>query len=491
MENRKKTVYELLSYACEHFGDVNAICRNDLNITYKDLFEIVKLRAIMYQREGCIGKYIDIKPELSIKFLIEFLSLSMAGAVVVLHEPGLRLQEFDVPVFKYVDPEKSIEEECLNFPGNNENDEEYQNISENEICTLIFTSGTSGRQKGVLLSQKNIITDAMLGYKTIGIEALKPGDRTIPVLPVFHMFGITASMLSPIYAGLSLCFIEDIKYLSRKINIIRPKILFLVPMILKALLAKAQQMLERGVIQEQYIKEKVFGGADIVVSGGAPLADYIAEGFEKYGIKVLNGYGITECSPIVTVSNHIDYKTGAVGKINNLYNTKVVIHNGCILVGGDIVMEGYYTEEENPFIFIDEERFFNTKDYGLTDDDGNLYIRGRDSNLIIMDDGNNISPEEIENRFEKYAAIEGVIVYPGKVNGNNILCITVKPTNEIIGEYSLDEIKSMVNIIIKEVNAALPSFKMIKKAVIRTEPFIKTGLNKIKRIEENTNGQCD
>ncbi|MDY3215225.1 MAG: AMP-binding protein [Ruminococcus sp.] len=211
---------------------------------------------------------------------------------------------------------------------------------ENAVSLIIFTSGTSGRHKGVMLSQRNIISSAMIGVEKVGKGLLYPCDRSIPVLPLFHMFGITASIIAPMSLGMTLYIIDEMKYVIKSLSSIKPKILFAVPMIIKTMLNRAL-LLEKKGLSPQKIKDEFFGGLTAVVSGGAALHPELIEQYERFGIQLLNGYGITECSPIVTASSYNDFEKGAVGRVNDLCCAEVKIIDGTVHVSGDIVMQGY------------------------------------------------------------------------------------------------------------------------------------------------------
>lgn len=476
-----KTIYELLRTAAATSGHIPALINQEKRISYEVLYQDVLSIAVGLQQLGYRDKYVELTPVLNEDFIKAYLALIVAGAVVVIHEEGLDIADYEVSVFASVDPAQIVEIQSSSA-------EAYKKVPEDNACTLIFTSGTSGRQKGVLLTQKNLVSDAIHGLQAVGGTAvLKPGDGTIPVLPVFHMFGITASIVASLYANLTLHLIDDIRYLSREIVHARPKIVFLVPMIIRTMLNNADKAVMAGKVPTEMVKEALFGGTDIFVSGGAALDPAIVVGFEKYGIEVLNGYGITECSPIVTVCRSKDFRLGTVGRVHDLYGAKIIIHKGMVHISGDIVMKQYFTPEEDSFVEVNGERYFNTRDFGSIDEEGNLSIGGRDSNLIIMEDGNNISPEEIEQLFEKYEALEDVLIYPEEKNGVTILAIVMRIEDHVRATLSKEEALALLNEFVDEVNQTLPSYKKIKLVVLREQPFIRTSLKKIKRVKENRN----
>lgn len=470
----KKTIEAMLRSSSAKFGNTLAMVCGDKHRDYKELCSEIMGLASAFQKQGLKGRKIDLKAELSAEWIIVFLALNVAGAVVILHEPMLDATEYINDIFMKTD--------AATLYAYERSSELTEEAEEDDTAVIIFTSGTSGRHKGCMLSQKNIISDALLGARMIGEGALKEGDRTIPILPVFHMFGITASFIAPFSIGMTVYIINDIKYVIKSLPEIRPRVLFLVPMIVKTVLSRAKMMLKAGMTHEE-IREKAFGGLPLIVSGGAALQPDLIDEYDKFGIELLNGYGITECSPIVTTSSYKNNVRGAVGRVNDLKYAEVRIIDGTIHVSGDIVMKGYCGNETSPFKIIDGQKWFDTLDTGNIAEDGSLFVTGRCSNLIILDDGNNISPEEIELYFEKYDLIESVMVYAK----DSTICASVYPCQELIKDKSETELYDAVAMIIDEINQSLPTYKRVRLWKIRKEDFQRTSLRKIIRSGVN----CD
>lgn len=478
MEKRQiKTVLELLDYAKDNFGEIIALEGEGFSMTYRELRSTVGGLAAAYQKQGFRGKKTDLYPEMSREWILVFLALLAAGAEIVIHEPAMKPEALMDGIFR-----RGKAEELMIPPAA---EEDFAPAGPEDTAVIIYTSGTSGAPKGVMLSQKNLAADALLGYETIGPETFRPGEKTIPVLPLFHMFGITASILSPFCGGLTLVLIDEIRYLQKKLPEVRPRILFLVPMVVKAMLRRAALAVKSGALPPEAVREHAFGGLDVIVCGGAPLQAELIDEYQKLGIRLLNGYGITECAPVVTVSRYDGFRKGAVGNVRNLRGTEVRIIDGTIHVSGDIVMKGYWGRSGSGFREEDGKRWFDTQDTGTIDEEGNLFITGRKTNLIILDDGNNISPEELENMFEPYEVIRDVMVYEGKNAGGQVIAASVYPDPEWAAARGAEEAAREVERIIAEVNEALPLYKKIRKWKIREKDFHRTGLNKIIRSGVN------
>lgn len=467
----KRTMEGMLRASAGQYGDIPALVFGDRQMNYRELYDQVTALACTFAERGFRGKKIDLRPELSAEWILVFLALTAAGAVVVLHEPMLDISGYL--------PDISMTADAAELYAYPRGGSLAEHTDEDDTAVIIFTSGTSGRHKGVMLSHRNIISDALLGAEMIGADALKAGDRTIPVLPVFHMFGITASILAPLCIGLTVFVIPDMKYVIRSLAQIRPRILFLVPMIAKTLLSRVRLLLKNGMPREA-IREQVLGGLPMIVSGGAALQPDLIDAFAELGVALLNGYGITECSPIVTTSTFGRNVPGSVGRVGQTSYAEVRIIDGRIHVSGDIVMQGYCGDEPSPFKTICGKRWFDTRDNGCISEDGDLFITGRSSSLIILDDGNNISPEEIEQLFEEYEAVGSVLVY----EKHNTLCASVYPAQEICPE----DAAGLVADIVEAVNHRLPPYKRVKRWSIRTQDFRRTSLKKIIRSEVNYDG---
>lgn len=475
--DEKRTFYNLLKRKSEQFADINALISGEYKINYSELFKKASELAAVYQKKGFSGKKIDLSPAMSCEWIIVFFALVMSGAIVVLHEPFLNVSEYIDDIYIKSD----ANELCFNESANGHT---LVPQDENAVSLIIFTSGTSGRHKGVMLSQRNIISSAMIGVEKVGKGLLYPSDRSIPVLPLFHMFGITASIIAPMSLGMTLYIIDEMKYVIKSLSSIKPKILFAVPMIIKTMLNRAL-LLENKGLSPQKIKDEFFGGLTAVVSGGAALHPELIEQYERFGIQLLNGYGITECSPIVTASSYNDFEKGAVGRVNDLCCAEVKIIDGTVHVSGDIVMQGYYNDKSEPFKYIEGKKWFDTLDNGTIDSNGNLFIQGRQSNLIILDDGNNTAPEELEVMFEKYDIIGDIMVYEAHAELGNLIAASIYPNQELVSTMTETEVYAEIEKAVNEVNSRLPIYKRIKAWKIRKNDFLRTSLKKIIRTGVN------
>lgn len=471
------TVYDLLLRSKEEHGAVAAIESSRGKITYGELFHMVWKLACSYQTMDMCGKKVDLYAELSVDWIIAYLALLTAGAEVVLYEPGFEIS------YSKDDGILSGKAEELISVKQQEGEGKYKKPDGNDVATIIYTSGTTGKPKGVMLTQKNIVQDAILGYERIGTINLSPGDFTIPVLPVYHMYGITASIFASLYIGMTVYVLDDIKYLLKRLPEIKPKVLYLVPMIVRTIYERMQVLLNTRKIPEEILKTMIFGeNIDLIVSGGAPLDIKMIDFFASVGIHLLNGYGITECSPIVTVCNKQKNKKGSVGNVTDMDNVQVKIINDTVHVSGDIVMKGYADGNEDDFYYENGRRWFNTNDLGRIDDEGYLFITGRKKNLIILEDGNNIAPEALEACFNKYEMIAESVIYVNEENTVPMLGVYIRLDQAFLEGEEQDRIERKVQSIIDEINDKQPLYKQVRCFYI-VEEFPRNKGGKILRDE--------
>ena len=379
-----------------------------------------------------------------------------------------------------------------------------EKVDEEKMSVLLFTSGTTGVMKGVMLSQRNICSDLMGVYPCI--EA-NENDRSLSVLPLHHTYECIAFLMI-IYCGGSIAFSGGIRTLKDDFASFRPTVLVCVPLLLerfhKLILKKMTDEGKRkkaqlitglsGIISEEN-RRKIF--SDIhsffgerlrkIVVGAAALSEEIAKDFSAFGFKLIIGYGLTECSPIVICNTVKDITLNSIGK--PLSNVQVKIEGvsedgvGEICVKGPMVMLGYYKNKEETDKVM-KNGWFYTGDLGYKDRYGNYRITGRSKNVIVTRNGKNVYPEELEFYLLKHSVIKEVVVT--SEIGDIITAHIFPDENEIAKKLRKDtvtsaEIKKAITQAIRDVNKRIPSYKNIRDTVIRKEEFSKTTTHKIKR----------
>lgn len=359
-------------------------------------------------------------------------------------------------------------------------------------CIFIFTSGTTGVPKCAMLCQRNIMSDMILS-----IESLKFPKGTVCVLPLNHTFGMMACVLCQFYCGFPVFLNSGLKYILRDINEAKPGHISVVPLfvesfyksiwknakktgkdkLLKNMIKASNGLRKVGIdLRRKFFKSVIdaFGGnLEMIITGGAPIPDELILGFDDLGIRVVNGFGITECSPIVSLSLLEGNKLGSIGKPIKNVEMKVINKNedgeGELCVKGDIVMLGYYNNPEAT-AQVFEDGWFLTGDVGKIDDDGFVFITGRKKNIIILENGKNVYPEELEYLIGRIEGATEVLVYAE----DGVI------TAEIYAEDMSfkDKIEESIK---QELNPSVAPYKQIHKIKFRDTEFVKTTTKKIKR----------
>lgn len=378
-------------------------------------------------------------------------------------------------------------------------------VNVNELNVIMFTSGTTGFNKGVMISQNNLLVNIEQSCKAFGIY-----HKTVAVLPFHHIYENVCGMIAPITVGMTLFINDSLKYLSKNLKLVKPELEIMVPLFLETMEKSIRVELKRmnlektfensikfsnfllkfGIDLRRLLFRKVhanFGGKlKAIVCGGAALKPELITFFGDIGITIHNGYGITECTPLISVNLNKKGDHFSVGKIFSSCEVKIDNKNeegiGEILVKGPNVMMGYYKDDES-----NEKSFtngwFRTGDYGSIDADKNLVICGRKKNLIVLSNGKNVHPEELEGYiYEMMPYVKESLVYIDKnKKGSEVISTYVYLDQDFSSGKSLEELESILKEDLKKVNKKLPSFKKIQHIYIKEEEFEKNSSKKIIR----------
>ena len=253
-------------------------------------------------------------------------------------------------------------------------------IDPEKLCTILFTSGTTGKSKGVMLSHKNLVENAICLDMKIPV-----GTVSMTLLPINHVYCLTMDIIKGIYIGVTSCINDSIMHVQKNLKLFQPEIVLLVPLVIESIYAKLKAA--GNLIPKKVIAKQAFGGnLKTIVSGGAYLNPDYVEKFAEYGITILQGYGMTECSPVISTNLEWDNRKGSVGKL--LPNCEGKIVDEEIWIKGSSVMMGYYKMPEETAETL-EDGWLKTGDLGYIDEDNYVYITGRKKNLIILANGEN------------------------------------------------------------------------------------------------------
>ncbi|MDD7404104.1 MAG: AMP-binding protein [Butyribacter sp.] len=360
--------------------------------------------------------------------------------------------------------------ELKTIGSNNENDE--KSPEEEDIATIIFTSGTTGKSKGVMLTQKNLAENVLsVDFVT------NPGSIVLSVLPIHHAYCLVMDWLKGFSLGVTVCINDSLLHMVRNMGIFKPDIMLMVPMMIETIYKRLSAA--DPAIPKQILAEKVFGGnLKIIFTGGAHLDSFYIDEFAQYGIDVLEGYGMSECSPVISSNTQANHKTGSIGR--PLSNVEISFEDGEILVRGSSVMKGYYKMPEETKETL-KDGWLHTGDKGYQDEDGYLFINGRVKNLIILSNGENISPEEIENKLA-LGELVGEVIVTGENNG---LTARIYPDQEIVQAKGMEPemVQEKLQEFLDAYNKTQPTYRQITGLVVRKNPFIRSSTKKIKRQE--------
>ncbi len=357
---------------------------------------------------------------------------------------------------------------------------EDERPGDDDVCTIIFTSGTTGKSKGVMLTQRNLHDDV-----TNVVVSFPPGTTMLSVLPVHHAYCLVMDWMKGFSMAATIYINDTLLHMVRNIGIVKPNILLMVPLMIETI-AKRLEAADPSVPKRE-AAEKIFGeNLQYIFSGGAHLDPSYIHFFEEYGIQVCEGYGMSECSPTISTNGELGNRPGSVGKL--LANMEVRFVDGEIQVRGSNVMKGYYKmPEETREAFSDG--WLRTGDLGRMDEDGYLYITGRLKNLIILSNGENVSPEEIENTLLKNDLV-GEVVIAGSDNG---LAARIFPDPDVAEKEGLspEEVSSRLQDILDGYNKTQPTYRAVTSLIVRSHPFLKNSTKKIIRAMMDVDEEAD
>ena len=529
---RIRNFRELLYKSAEKYSENTAFLWKNQDgevesVTYKKLKSDVEALAKALLKRGYSNRKIAVSGRNSYEWCLCYLAITCFVGVVVPVDKELPSDEFsNILSFSeskvFIGDEKTVpkaqksgvdmfilnwekELSALIKEGEALNDDLLSaEADEEKLSVLLFTSGTTGMTKGVMLSQKNICSDIESVYPCIKADE---NDRTLSVLPLHHAYECI-SFLMIMYCGGSVAFSGSIRSLKDDFQLFKPTVLVCVPLLLERFhkliiqkmsdegkRKKAQFITGLSSIISEESRKKIFGdihsffGGRLlkIVVGAAALSEEIARDFYAFGFKVIIGYGLTECSPIVICNSVDDISLNSIGKPVRDAEATIVGEDengiGEICVKGPMVMLGYYKNEKATKDVM-KDGWFHTGDLGYKDRYGNYRITGRKKNVIVTKNGKNIYPEELEFYLLRHSVIKEVMITSER---GDIITAHIYPDEQEIAKklrkdsVTPSEIKKMVTQAIRDVNKRIPSYKNIRDTVIRKEEFQKTTTHKIKR----------
>lgn len=514
-----------------------------ISLTYTEALQKIEALARWLHAQGIRkGDKVAVTGKNSPEWAVAYLGILFAGAIVVPIDYQLKQEEIerllktaDVSIL-FVDEEKYGR--FIEQPGQLKNiislkkgvgtyiydlDGPAANIEqavETDLAAILFTSGTTGNPKGVMLTHKNFVSDCYIAQSNLNIYHT---DVFYALLPIHHSYTMLAVFIEALSVGAEIVFGKRIvtKAILKDLKEAKVTMFLGVPMLFNAVLngimkgIKAKGPIVYGLIRilmsiSGFIKKvfkvnpgkKMFhsildkaslSSIRICISGGGPLAPSIFKQYNQLGIDFVQGYGLTETSPIIALNPTEHYKETSVGKVLPLTDLRILDPDeqgiGEIIVKGPMVMQGYYKMPEETRETFTEDGYLKTGDLGYLDSENYLYLTGRAKNLIVTEGGKNVYPEEIENEFQLYGEIDQILVrgylIDAKMKTEGIEAL-VYPNQEAFKDSvgalkPKEEIKQRIEAIIAEVNQRLKSYQKIERVIVLDEPMEMTTTKKIKR----------
>lgn len=521
------------------------------NITYKQMDKQIDCLGTLLVSKGLKGKRIAVIGKNCYEWVISYLAVLNGTGIVVPLDKGLPENEIESSLIRssaeaiifeddYMDMIKNIKSKkqtkvtefiCMN--KQNEFKDIYTLIDEGEkllkqgnkefidaeiknekMSILLFTSGTTSAAKAVMLSHKNIASNI---YSMTKCEDIRSTDTNIAFLPFHHTFGSTGILMF-LSRGATNVFCDGLRHIQKNLNEYHVSIFVCVPLLIESIYKKVWQEIEKtgqtkkvkfGMKLTKFllifgidIRRKIFkqiidklgGKLRYVISGASGLDGEVATGFRNFGIEVVQGYGLTETSPTLIAETPKSYKAGSTGL--PIPNVEIKIDNpneqgiGEILAKGPNVMLGYYENEEATNEVL-KDGWFHTGDLGYQDKDGFVFITGRQKNVIVLKNGKNIYPEELETLVNQLPYVAESMVYGKEKNDDLIVSVKVVYDKEYAKnnwqDKTQEDIEKLIWEDIKKINQTMPNYKHIKNLIATDEEMIKTTTAKIKRFEEMKN----
>ena len=521
------------------------------NITYKKLLQDINAFGTQLYEMGLKDKRIAIVGRNRYEWVITHLSNLLGGIVSIPLDKELQVDELesclerskaDVVVFdeKYTENIEEIKKRqntklqtyiCMTEKEGYQNfwdlkaqgeklikqgKKEYTKvkIDENKMGILLFTSGTTSKSKAVMLSQHNIASNV---YAMLLVEKFLPTDVNLAFLPFHHIFGST-EMIVMLASGIATAFPDGLRYVAQNLREYKVSLFVGVPLLVEAIYRNIEKEVEKqgktkvinlakkvsNALLKCHIdvRKKMFksifdalgGNMRFIISGGAPLDQKVAKGFNDLGIELVQGYGLTETSPVIAAENAYKKRSGSIGFPMDNVELEIVDKDengiGELRVKGPNVMLGYYENEEETKRVI-RDGWFYTGDLGYIDKDGFIFLTGRQKDMIVLKNGKKVFPEELETLINRLELVKECIVYgmPDEKDKNDLkLSVKIVYDKDVVKEKypntTEEELRKIIWEQIKEINKTFPPYKYIKNMILTDQELIKTTTQKIKRQEE-------
>ena len=499
-----RTLRDIIRHGAEAYGSQTAfrykVKKEIVDRTYLDVDRDSMAVSRMVESMGMEGKHIALIGTTTYQWIVSYFGIVGSGSVAVPIDAQLPadavcelLERADVEmlVFDEIrrDVAEAVKEKCpsvryiLSMQAEEAADgvqslsmltalhagEYEKELDGGQLATILFTSGTTGKSKGVMLSHRNLVDNAVcLDMK------IPAGTISMTLLPINHVYCLTMDIIKGLHIGLVICINDSIMHVQRNMKLFKPEIVLLVPLVIESIYGKLKDA--GSLIPKKMVAKAAFGGnLRIICSGGAYLDPDYVDKFKEYGITILQGYGMTECSPVISTNLEWENKKGSVGKL--LPNCEANVVDEEIWVSGSSVMQGYYKMPEQTAETL-EDGWLKTGDLGYVDEDDFVYITGRRKNLIILANGENVSPEELENQLSRSALVKEILVR----EKDKVIEAEIFPDYEYAKKKHVKDIQGKLQELVDGFNQDMPVYKRIYSLIVRETEFEKTPSKKIKRF---------
>ena len=503
---KKNTVKEYLYNSSLKYNKEPIIKINSNNtLTNKQYSKFIEDVESFESKIFCNKKHIALIGPLSYEWLVVFFGGMNTGNIVVpidfnlsseiieelLKKADINMIFYDKKITCKIEKIKEKNEYLIKELNNLSEfikDAESKDLScyrpeEDDPAIIAFTSGTTGFNKGVILTHKNLVHNVICSVSLIGKERFNIGENTVCILPLYHMLGITTTILVPLFYGVTIGIPDSNLDFIKNLRVFKPVYIVGVPMIAEGILKFVKAISKKyndDLAVKKTIKDILGENLKLFISGGAYIEERLINEYEKLGIILLNGYGITECSPVISCNNLENRNKDSVGIIAPKPFCEAKTYKGEVYIKGSIVCKGYYKDNESNTVNFDGE-WFKTGDLGYIDRDNYLYITGRKKNTIILKDGNNVSPEQIEKLINEYSIVINSLIKSEKFNNIELIKAYIYPDYNYAKENEIKDIELELKNIINKINCKLPNYMKIQEIKILEENFELTGIGKIKR----------
>ena len=498
------TLRDIIRHGADAYGSQTAfrykVKKEIVDRTYLDVNRDSMAVSRMLESMGMEGKHIALIGTTTYQWIVGYFGIVGSGSVAVPIDAQLPadavcelLERADVEmlIFDEIrrDVAKAVKEKCpsvryiVSMQAEEAGDgiqslsmlmalhagEYERELSGDQLATILFTSGTTGNSKGVMLSHRNLVDNAVcLDMK------IPAGTISMTLLPINHVYCLTMDIIKGLHIGLVICINDSIMHVQRNMKLFKPEIVLLVPLVIESIYGKLKDA--GSLIPKKMVAKAAFGGnLRIICSGGAYLDPDYVDKFKEYGITILQGYGMTECSPVISTNLEWENKKGSVGKLLPNCEAKVVDEE--IWVRGSSVMQGYYKMPEQTAETL-EDGWLKTGDLGYVDEDNFVYITGRRKNLIILANGENVSPEELANQPSRSELVKEILVR----EKDKVIEAEIFPDYEYAKKKHVKDVEGKLQELVDDFNKDMPVYKRIYSLIVRETEFEKTPSKKIKRF---------